>query len=143
MMQLALYKGPPTDNLAHKIGHAVTCWYTGSPYSHCELVINGLCHSSSARDGGVRAKRIDLTSGRWDVVNLPNFTPLQESLAFLWFDAHLGDGYDWVGLFGVALPWRNEDPSRWFCSEAVASALGLHTPWRVTPANLAAFPWAK
>lgn len=46
-------------------------WWTGSIYSHCELVVDGACYSSSAMDGGVRCKRIDLDPEKWDVVDLP------------------------------------------------------------------------
>ena len=28
-------------------------WWTGSIYSHCELVVDGMCYSSSAMDGGI------------------------------------------------------------------------------------------
>ena len=47
-VQLALYKGRGT------LFNALIRWWTRSPYSHCELVINGTCYSSSIRDGGVR-----------------------------------------------------------------------------------------
>jgi hypothetical protein len=46
-VQLALYKSH--GNWVNRFIR----WWTGSPYSHCELVINGTCYSSSVRDGGV------------------------------------------------------------------------------------------
>ena len=55
-VQLALYRGPGTT-LAHRLAHIVTCavltvrCLDRCPYSHAELVIDGRCHSSSARDG--------------------------------------------------------------------------------------------
>lgn len=92
MMQLAFYKGPPTD-AGHFFAHYGVCAVTFSKYSHCELVIGGLCYSSSARDGGVRSKRIDLTSGRWDVIDVGG----DAARALEWFRAHEGKGYDWTG----------------------------------------------
>jgi hypothetical protein len=35
---------------------------------HVELVVNNLCYSSSAMDGGVRRKSIDISNGNWLVV---------------------------------------------------------------------------
>ena len=132
-MQIAMYKGPPRDDSGHKIGHALTCWWTKSIYSHCELVINDVCYSASARDGGVRSKMIDLASGRWDVFALPDATPQAELQALRWFAMHDGQPYDWGGLLGFVLPFRTHRTRRWFCSEAVAAALELPKPERMTP----------
>jgi hypothetical protein len=82
-LRLALYKGPAQD-LAHKIAHWAVCLFTGSPYSHCELVINGVCRSASARDGGVRGKVIDLHSGKWDVVELDEAFSAELAIAPGW-----------------------------------------------------------
>ena len=49
----------------------------GARFSHVELVIGEpegeppLCFSSSPRDGGVRTKHIDLSSGHWEIVDVP------------------------------------------------------------------------
>jgi hypothetical protein len=54
--------------------------------------------------------------------------------------AAVGAGYDWGGLFGIALHERTEDPGRWFCSELVEAALVAggrdrfrELPSRITP----------
>lgn len=130
-MQLALYKGP-ADDLAHKIGHAAVCLLTGSKYSHVELVINGICWTSSARDGGVRGKAIDLTSGRWDVHPITG----DEDRARAWFSAHNLENYDWAGVLRFALPFLPQRENQWFCSEACAAALGLPNPENYTPQSL-------
>jgi hypothetical protein len=57
-VKLALYKG------RGGIANAVIRWWTGSIYSHCELVVDGLCYSSSVMDKGVRRKQIDLADGK-------------------------------------------------------------------------------
>lgn len=145
-MKLAMYKGPPND-VAHKLSHWFTCLWTRSIYSHCELVyhqsdvMNGksLCASSSARDGGVRLKYIDLSSGHWDVFELPGLTEQQAEAARAWFyeksDARAG--YDWFGLLWFVLPVKAfNNPRRWFCSEALAAALGLPKPHKYHPQKL-------
>ena len=61
-----------------------------------------------------------------------------EALARAWFTANEGARYDWLGLFGFV--WRpgNGKGRRWFCSEAIAAALGMKDPWRFCPNTLAA-----
>ena len=125
--QLAFYKG--RDRLFDR----AVQWWTNGPYSHCELVIDGLCYSSSLRDDGIRTKVIDLTSGRWDVVAVT----IDERAAQDWFFNHRGAAYDWAGLLGFVLPWRTQDRRRWFCSEACAEAMGLPESWTISPNDLA------
>lgn len=131
-MKLAFYKGPPTDSLRHKLGHWLVCVGTGSHYSHVELVIGDVCWSSSYMDGGVRAKRIDLTSGKWDVMDIEG----DEQKALAWFTQHQGEHYDWPGVLRFVLPFIEDKPGEYFCSEAVAAALGIESPNRITPQDL-------
>lgn len=131
-MRLAFYRGPADDWL-HTLGHWLVCLFTFSRYSHVELVTSdGWCWSSSYRDGGVRRKRIDLTSGKWDVVDIGG----DEPKAVAWFFAHNGQHYDWLGIVRFVLPFAKQRPGEYFCSEAVATALGLPEPDRMTPEDL-------
>ena len=127
-----MYKGPPSDFM-HKIGHFVTCFVTASKYSHCELVFSdGMCGSSSARDGGVRLKHIDLESGHWDV--FPIKYALDESYARAWFESNTSKKYDWFGLLWFILPIKAfNDPKRYFCSEAIGLSLSLRKPHKLHP----------
>lgn len=134
MVTLALYKkrGRWTNRLIS--------WRTSSPYSHCEIVVDGWCISSSGRDHGVRLKRIDLSDG-WDLINVP-----WADAAAVWrlADETLGKGYDYLGvIIGAALGIKVSSRDRWFCSEWCAAALGFAEPWRFTPADLyaACAPW--
>lgn len=129
MMQLALYKGKGL------IGNAITRWWTGSVYSHCELVIDGVCYSASFMDGGVRKKRIDLSSGRWDVVDIPW---ADKAFALDFFERTKGAKYDWFGIFGSQLLNRRmHDVNRWFCSEWFGGATQLPHPETRNPDTLA------
>lgn len=89
-MHLALYKGPPTGYLIHTMSHYATRLWTWSKYSHAELVIDGMCYTSSIRDGGVRVKLIDLNSGRWDSVPITSNSKVK-SRAVAWFAEHDAD----------------------------------------------------
>lgn len=132
MMQIAFYRGPAKDFL-HQLAHKAICLFTGSEYSHCELVINGTACSASARDDGVRFKTIHLTSDKWDVVTIPG----DEEKAWAWFSTHVGEGYDYAGVFRFAIPFLPHRSKQWFCSEAVAAALGLADPESWAPGMLA------
>ena len=131
MMQIAYYTG------RRLLFDRLVQWWTGGPYSHCELVLNGVCHSASLRDGGVRSKVIDLTTGRWDVLDLPQYDAGDEVDALQWFAVHAGEGYDVAGLLGFVLPWRTQNRRRWFCSEAIAEALQITRSWEKSPNDLA------
>ena len=128
-LYLALYKGPPSD-LLHIIGHNATRLWTWSKYSHAELVIDGVCWSSSARDGGVRSKVIDLDSGKWDVVKLTD-NLLTKYNALLWFKQHEGDEYDYRNILRFVIPIVGHDKRKWVCYEACAAALGIKNPHKL------------
>ena len=128
MVQLALYKGKGL------IGNALIRWWTRSPYSHCELVVDGVAYSSSLMDKGVRAKRIDFKSEHWDMVELPE--PVRQQ-ALDYFTATRGQRYSWLDLIRSQIFNRNanEDGAA-FCSEWCASALGLPNPATYSPRTL-------
>lgn len=130
-MKIALYKGPATG-FWNTLGHWLVCIGTWSLYSHVELVIDGVCWSSTARDGGVRGKVIDLTSGKWDVIDVTG----DQAKALAWFQAHAGQHYDWWGIVRFVLPLVKQRPGEFFCSESVAAALGLDHPEDTTPQDL-------
>lgn len=124
-MQLALYKGKGL------IGNALVRWWKRSIYSHCELVIDGACYSSSLMDGGVRSKVIDIKPGHWDLLDLP-WANEQQALAY--FAATKGRKYSWIGLVWSQVFGREYDePDAEFCSEWCAAALGLPTPTIYSP----------
>lgn len=108
-------------------------WWTGSSYSHCEIVVNGVSYSSSPRDGGVRMKLIDFNPQHWDFVEVPE---AHQAAVLQWFSEHYGAKYDWVGLLGFVFTHRLNSADRWFCSEACAAALGIPQPWTLTPRDL-------
>lgn len=121
---LAMYKGPPTKDLVHQVSHKAITWWTESPWSHAELLLGDVCYSSSARDGGVRGKVIDLNSGRWDVFPLA-LNKGELAYAYNWYIEHSEDEYDWAGAARFVLPWLPHHVDQFFCFEAVAAMLQL------------------
>lgn len=127
-VQLALYKA--RGNWLNRL----ICWWTGSPYSHCELVINGACYSSSIRDGGVRGKTMALPAHSWDIIDLPWADP---QMVQGWFDRHAHDRYGWLDLILCQILGMRRDGRGVFCSEACAAALNIPNPTRFSPQTLA------
>lgn len=110
-------------------------WWTGSIYSHCELVVDGWCYSSSAMDGGVRCKQIRLDPEKWDVVDLAWVSAAQVLKYFRQTD---DERYGWLGLIVSQLFNLNrETKGAQFCSQWCAGALGLPSPASYSPHTLA------
>lgn len=129
----AFYKGT-RPGLAG-IYNRLVRWWTKAPYSHVELIMpSGVAWSSSFEDGGVRAKQIEFDAERWDFVDLP---PTLAADADAWFRAHQGQRYDLLGNLQFVIAPIRHSKRRWFCSEAVAAALGIPDPWRYPPGTLA------
>ena len=139
MAQLAFYKGKGTCL------DAVIRWVTRSPYSHVELILDptdkgndgaSLCFSSSARDGGVRVKRIELNPDHWDIQEIE--WPVGDHIERL-FANLAGSKYDYWGLlFSQFFNWRRHSKTRWFCSEVIAFALGIPNANSSAPGDLKA-----
>lgn len=130
IVQLALYK----PHRWQDIGGYVIAWWTRSAYSHCELIVDGWCYSSSLRDKGVRRKKIDTSADHWVVVDVAG-ADTDAILAL--YERTQGTRYGWTDLITqhvLRLPVN--DPG-WLCSEWCAEALGLAEPRAWSPGMLA------
>ena len=78
-------------------------------------------------DGGVRLKRIDLDPHKWDVVEIHG----DENQARAWFEAHAGEGYDFLGLLGFVWRRGTQDKDKSFCFEACGESLGSNVAWQM------------
>jgi hypothetical protein len=132
MLHAAFYKA--THPGLPGVYNRLVRWWTRSTYSHVELVFpTGHAASSSYMDGGVRFKVIDFDPASWDFVELPRAFERQ---AWEWFEAHRGQPYDLLGNLHFVISPVADDKKKWFCSEAVAAALGMPDPWRFDPGAL-------
>lgn len=132
-LKAAFYRG--TRPGIAGIYNRIVRWWTRSEFSHVELVLStGRAWSASFADGGVRNKLIDFDSANWLVIDLPLEL---EQAAEAWFRAHRGAKYDLLGNLQFVLSPIPHSQGRWFCSEAVAAALGIPDPWRYSPGTLA------
>jgi len=131
-MIAAFYKGtrPGLQGIANRAIRFVD----RGEYSHCELIFSdGISASSSLMDGGVRFKEIHFKPEHWDFVDLPE----DETAARRWFTIHAGQKYDIWGDARFIIGLARHSNDRWFCSEAMAEALGIPESWRFGPNGLA------
>jgi hypothetical protein len=127
-VQLALYKGKGL------IGNALIRWWTGSQYSHCELVVDGICYSSSLMDKGVRKKVIDLKPENWDLVDLPSYLAPG---VLEYFELTKGQKYGWLDLIRSQIfNTASDEEGTSFCSEWCAKAIGIPSPTIYSPKTL-------
>ena len=131
-LRAAFYKG--THAGLPGVYNRLVRWWTRSPYSHAELVFDdGQAASSSAMDGGVRFKAIEFDPALWDFVPVPaGLAPAARA----WFAEHSGQAYDLLGNLHFVISAVGDDKRKWFCSEAVAAALGMPDPERFDPGTL-------
>ena len=83
----------------------------------------------------MRISTITLLLSEWDVLDMPADVDAVRA----WFTAHAGMGYDYVGILGFLVRPVGGEPRHYFCSEAIATALGLAEPFRLDPNALADF----
>ncbi|MBA1227853.1 hypothetical protein [Stutzerimonas stutzeri] len=134
-VELALYKGKG------QIGNAFIRLWTGSIYSHCELVVDGWCYSSSVMDKGVRRKlvgegedRISLAPDKWDLMPLPW---VDSKSVVEYFEATNHHRYGWPSLIlSQFLNLNRPVKGAQFCSEWCAAAAGLPAPTILNPRTL-------
>ena len=92
-----------------------------------------MCASAAPRDGKVRFKVLTLHPERWDIVDVPGITDSQMEA---WFREHKDAKYDYLGLVGFVFRPIKGRSKKYFCSEAIAEAMGLNNPSRISPNDL-------
>jgi hypothetical protein len=101
----------------------ISLWSRGK-YSHVEYYnpLTKKCGSSSARDGGVRWKKI-IPSSAWDRIQFCIPKASNEEIVKR-INALVHKLYDWKGIaFAQAINAKIHDRDKWFCSELIFSIL--------------------
>lgn len=117
-MELIFYKASQ-GNIYDKMIAAATC----GRYSHVEIKFNdGICFSSSPRDGGTRFKQINVSPKNWDIVNL-KISSEQENNVRFFCEKEVDKEYDWLAISCFLLPVNVNDAKKWYCSEICSTVL--------------------
>ena len=107
-----------------------------SVFSHVELEINGVCYSSSNRDGGVRSKIIN-TSNHQKWLSFDLKKDIEANRCLLYFESVRGQKYDWLNIFCTQLIKLNiQSDNKQICSEFVGNCLGLEDSYKYSPESL-------
>lgn len=137
-MKVAIFRGIQ-PGIGPALFDYMVHWWCAGPYSHAAVVVGtdaagvSTLASSTVLGGGVSFQDVNLTADNWDVYEVPG----SFAAAQAWMAAHLGQGYDYIGLARYVAPRGEGEKSKWYCSEAVAAMLGWDEPWRFDPNLLA------
>lgn len=118
-----------------KILDKLISWWTGSIFSHVELVFSdGTSFSASIRDKGTRFKKIDFKDKRWKFINI---NTLDEEKIYNDCLDEIGKGYDVRSIFLTHfLRFRLEDRRKWNCFELCHDILTrnnlLNSPYKAS-----------
>lgn len=108
---------------------------TKSIYSHCELVIDNICYSSSYMDKGVRAKNININNSyKWDLYPIPWADKVSILSHFEETKHYKYSVFDIV--FNQIVNLGFDEPKAIFCSAWCMDALGVNNPNDYTPAEV-------
>jgi len=127
LIKIAFYKNG--EGTAHKIIR----WYTGSKYSHAELIMpDGITWItiSPVYNSRVTPRIIyDYDESKWDFIELPlswrePVRGYQKDQLNKFVKETIGNKYDWSGMLLSHLsPFKIRRAGRWYCSEWIAHAL--------------------
>jgi hypothetical protein len=122
-IRIAFYKGK--GNWKNKIIR----WWTGSPYSHAELVMpdNYTWISISPLLSSTVSSRIktDFDLEKWDFIQF-DIAQDQHNILLEFFEDTKDCKYDWIGMiFSQLLPFHIKRKNKWYCSEWIAYALRI------------------
>ena len=130
---LIFYKGTKKENPESLITDNLICKITRSRFSHVELVLyknkeedTYKCLSSSFRDKGVRLTDIDIHSGSWEILKLPESKNITLRSAFDFYEYNKNRKYDLLGLLcTLSDHLKTNNKNKLFCSELIAEMLDL------------------
>lgn len=97
-------------------------WVTKSKFSHVALVVRGLCVEADAWNAHVIVRPWAYNTADWELVKYP-VSDVNKVWKFCTTTA--GNRYDYLGALGWVFPFKPQISQWWFCSEHVATALGL------------------
>ena len=133
-MKLALRSTPSASgNWLARAAAAVTRWRLCSQYCHGGIVIGDRLLHATSKDG--LHATTDWEPAKWTLIDLGH---LRDATALSLFDRRIGAPYDWLGVFGFALPWVRGRRHALYCFEWCALALGAKPARWMTPERLLA-----
>lgn len=116
----------------------ISLWTLGK-YSHCEILYDGFCYSSSGPDNGVRKKEFVITD-EWDILELSYNYNEDISKLHDFYNESVGSKYDWIGLFFKFILNKEYPNKKYYCSEWCAICLNniynIRLKTNISPSDL-------
>ena len=120
-IQIAFFSGDK-----HKWHHRFIRWWTKSPYSHAEIVLDGDTWVSISPFLFTRVAarvRTNVAEKDWDYLEF-YVTPEELHALKDFISETTGDGYDWAGMLISQIgPFIVKGKGKWYCSSWIAHAL--------------------
>ena len=121
-IRIAFFKGDQ-----HEWHHRFIRWWTRSPYSHAEIVLDDgetwVSISPFLYTRVAARVRTQVPDDEWDYLDF-RITPEELRALKDFISETTGDGYDWIGMIiSHALPIIVKGKGRWYCSQWIAHAL--------------------
>lgn len=137
---VAFYKGEGESR------DRIVRWWTGSPYSHVELIMpNGtMAGIRPPNDPYIRRRSlVGIREEEWEFIDL-SVTEGQLKTIWQFIESIVGYGYDWLGMIASHLtPFKVKLPNKWYCSEWVLYALLAANILKAKPYNIPRIPPGK
>ena len=130
-MKLALRRGAAEDaTFLQRVFAWLTRYRLCSVFCHSGIVIgNTLYHANAIR--GLHTSRY--TPERWDLIDLGES---REQVTLELFKLMKGSKYDYLGVLGFSIPFLRGAPTKLYCFEWSAMAMGLEDARWMTPEKL-------
>jgi len=107
--------------------------FTLSNWSHCAILDGDFVIDSTLSTGVRRVpfRKWKKNYKSYEAVEVPC---VDRKKAIEFARRQVGKKYDPLGILSLVLKRRGEHPEKWFCSELVATAMGVqHRAWRLSP----------
>jgi len=121
-IRIAFFKGDQ-----HEWHHRFIRWWTRSPYSHAEIVLDDgetwVSISPFLYTRVAARVRTQVPDDEWDYLDF-RITPEELRALKDFISETTGDGYDWIGMIiSQVIPFTVKGKGKWYCSSWVFSAL--------------------
>jgi hypothetical protein len=148
-VRCAFYKGPGGSWFGNIVDACIR-WWTGSRYSHCELIFTDGSWFSCATDGAMHVRFRDPATvpqgadflNNWDIIRVPVVAAAEAKMRPYALSL-VGEAYDWEDIVGsLIVPAGLHKADRQDCSRVVATILLIggipltQKPWWYSPGNL-------
>jgi len=125
------------------VGSSIICWYSNSKYSHVDIGLPDGTFLGSRYYGGVQIRPNNYLVPKEELW-LGQELGIKEVDLLAWAKSHIGDPYNWKGIYSFAFDTNWRVKNSWLCSTFVLAAfeavgmplLNMNYETKATPADI-------